>query len=287
MKDHRREFDVSVMCRVLHASKSGFYDWLLRSESISRRQKERYLRLLDIEKIYKNSRATYGARRVHAVMKGMGHKISRPTVGRLMTELGIKSKVKRRFKNTTDSNHKFAIAPNLVKREFKGVKKPNSVWLSDITYVQTNEGWLYVATIMDLCTRKIIGWCLDETLHQTLVHKALRMAVLNQNPPPGVIFHSDRGVQYAAHHFKDILVEYGFIQSMSRKGDCWDNAPMESFFHTFKTEFIYHENFATRSLAKSKIFEWIESFYNRKRIHSSLGYKTPLEMEELFMQDAA
>lgn len=242
----------------------------------------------DIESIFLGSRKTYGSPRIWRVLRGMGYDISENTVARHMRDMGLQAKMKRKFKVlTTDSNHSHAISPNLLKQNFQA-SSPGEIWLSDISYVKTGEGWLYLTTAMDLFSRRIIGWSFSESLHADVtVMPALRMAILNQPNARNVIFHSDRGVQYACEDFRTILRNLNFRQSMSARGNCYDNAPMESFFHTLKTEHVYHENFQTKSEAKLSLFEWIEGFYNRQRIHSSLGYKTPLAMEENYMLNRA
>lgn len=274
IRDHRDEFDIQTMCEVLGASKSGYYDWLVRDNS---GKEQRLLELqIAIEKAYQGSRGTYGSPRVLQVLKGLGFEVSEETVARLMREMGLKAKAKRRFKvNTTDSAHSFPIADNKLDQVFEA-SKPGEVMLSDITYIPTGEGWLYLAGVLDLCSRQLIGWAMGPTIDRHLTIDALHMALRRQKPTPEAIFHSDRGSQYACYDFRDQLLAFGLTQSMSRSGNCWDNAPMESFFHTLKTEFIHHETFATRAEAKLKIFEWIEVFYNRERLHSSLGYQTPV-----------
>lgn len=281
MNAHKAEFDIAAMSSVFGVSTSGYYDWNGRDNS--KKQQKEYDLKRNIEDIFNGSRRTYGAPRVFQVLKGMNICVSKQTVERRMREMGLKAKTKKRFRvKTTDSNHKNPIAPNIIEQNFNA-ERPSQVWLSDITYVDTSEGWLYVFSIMDLCTRKIVGWSLADNLTHSPLLEALEMALKRQNYAPGLIFHSDRGVQYTCDEVRKKLEDLNFIQSMSRKGNCYDNAPMESFFHTFKTELIYQTNFLTRQDAKRAIFEWIEEFYNRKRIHSSIGYKNPVEFEEGFM----
>jgi len=275
IRDHRDEFDVQIMCEVLIASKSGYYSWISRDHGVKANS---LLELrIAIEKAFKDSRRTYGSPRIYRVLKGQGYIVSEDTVATLMREMGIRAKGKRRFKVcTTDSNHSFPIAANKLEQVFEA-DKPGEVMLGDITYIPTKEGWLYLAAVLDLCSRQIIGWAMGGTIDRHLTIAALNMALRRQKPISGAIFHSDRGSQYACYDFRDQLVAYGLLQSMSRSGNCWDNAPMESFFHTLKTEFVHHEEFETRAEAKLKIFEWIESFYNRQRLHSSIGYRTPVD----------
>jgi putative transposase len=282
--DHRVEFDTELMCVVLKASKSGFYSWFKRDNSVKKRALE--ARIEAIKSIFEKNRRTYGSRRVLIVMKQLGYKIGKSTVARMMKALELRAKKKKRHVKTTDSKHALPIAPNLLMQDFY-VERLNQVWCSDITYVSTEEGWVYVTTIMDLFSKRIVGWCFDDTLEARTVISALKMALKNQGYPKGVIFHSDRGIQYASGDFRALLKSSEFIQSMSRKGNCYDNAPAESFFHTFKVELIYEMVFKTREEAYSVMFEWIEVFYNRQRIHSSIDYKTPHQMESEFLAAAS
>ena len=284
--DHRDEFDIADMARVLKFSRSGYYEWCSRRTS---GKKEREMEIKrDIEKIFEGSRRTYGSPRVHKILIGYGHNVGEDTVARYMHQMGLKAKQKKRHKvRTTDSNHDHPIAKNIINRDFTA-SRPNQKWLSDITYIRTGEGWLYLTGILDLFSRKIVGWSFSESLAHQGVLDALAMACQNRNPQEQLIFHSDRGVQYACTEFREELKKLKFTQSMSRKGDCWDNAPMESFFHTLKTELVYHTEFRTRAEARAAIFEWIECFYNRVRIHSANDYKSPLAMEEgLMLAEAA
>ena len=274
------------MCDVLRVSRSGFYDWSRRQSSALKEQRDYKIKRL-MEDIYKGSRNTYGSPRIHEMLKTLKVKISVNRVAKLMADMDVFRKKKKRFKViTTNSKHAEPVAENRVDQNFTATK-PNEIWLSDLTYVGTDEGWLYLVTVMDMYSRKIIGWSFSDTLEGHYTRKALEMAYNAENKPTGVIFHSDRGIQYACKEFRAQLRSYNFIQSMSRKGNCYDNAPMESFFHTLKTEFIYRTNFQLIEQGKSEIFEWIECFYNRKRIHSSIGYKTPVAMMEDYMLTAA
>lgn len=233
-----------------------------------------------IENIFEASKQTYGSPRITVELEKHGYKISRPKVAKLMKQAGLKSKVKKKYRVTTDSNHDFPIAPNLLNRNFTP-DKINKVWVSDITYIRTKQGWLYLTIIMDLFDRQIIGWSLSKTMHAVnTIIPAWRMAVLKRKITEELIFHSDQGVQYACTKFTNILKNYSFVkQSMSRKANCWDNAVAESFFKTLKTELIYHQEYKTRNEAEIAVFEYIEVWYNRKRLHSSLGYLTPVEYE--------
>ena len=264
------------MCDVLKVSRSGFYAWLRRPESRQAAVRRRLTIL--IKTIHKESRQTYGSPRIHAELKARGEACCLNTVARYMRENDVAAKTKRKFKHTTDSNHKLPVAENLLDRRFTQ-NEPNRAWVSDITYVPTREGWLYLATVQDLFSRKIVGWAMSHRIDRRLVIDALRMAVGNRRPPPGLLHHSDRGSQYASNDYQDLLDEHDMTCSMSRKGNCWDNAVMESFYRSLKTELIHHEDFQTREEARGAIFEYIEVFYNRLRRHSTLGYISPLEYE--------
>lgn len=264
------------MCNVLKVSRSGYYASFVRPES--RRAHENRILLVKIKAIHKGSRNTYGSPRVHRKLRAEGETCNQKRVARLMSDADIRAKQKRSFVATTDSKHSLPVAANLLDRQFDAVS-PNRVWVSNITYIPTSEGWLYLATIMDLYSRQIIGWSMGDSLERSLVKGALSMAIRNRRPPEGLLHHSDRGSQYASAEYQGMLMRNGIIPSMSRKGNCWDNAPMESFFHTLKTELIHHKRYRTRHEARRDIFEYIEVFYNRQRLHSSLGYKTPMEYE--------
>jgi len=264
------------MCDVLKVSRSGFYAWLRRPESRQAGKRRRLTAL--IKTIHKESRQTYGSPRIHAELKARGEACCLNTVACYMRENDIYAKTKRKFKHTTDSNHKLPVAENLLNRQFTQ-SEPNLAWVSDITYVPTREGWLYLATVQDLFSRKIVGWAMSHRIDRQLVIDSLRMAVGNRRPPPGLLHHSDRGSQYASNDYQDLLEEHGMTCSMSRKGNCWDNAVMESFYRSIKTELIHHEDFQTREEARRAIFEYIEVFYNRVRRLSTLGYVSPLEYE--------
>ena len=277
---------MSLMCELLQVSRSGFYGWSGRNISARKAQRDYEIKRL-MEDIFKGSRQTYGSPRMFEMLKAMNVVISENRVAKLMREMDIFRKKKKTFKvKTTDSKHSEPVAENKLGQNFAATK-PNEVWLSDLTYVGTEEGWLYLVTVMDLYSRKIIGWSFSKNLEGIHTRKAVEMAYNAQNRPSGVIFHSDRGIQYACKDFRSLLASIGFIQSMSRRGNCYDNAPMESFFHTLKTEFVYRQKFGCIEQGKSEIFEWIECFYNRKRIHSSLGYKTPVAMMEGYMLSAS
>ncbi len=272
IRDHRGQFRVSVMCRVLEVSTSGYYDWEGRSPSERDRSNAELLEA--IKGIHAASRRVYGVRRVHWSLVCDGRTCGRNRVARLMRDAGISARRKRRHVRTTDSRHGFRVAPNLLDRNFR-VEAPNAVWVSDITYVPTDEGWLYLATVVDLYSRRIVGYSMDSGITRKLTIDALEMAIHQRKPDRGLMHHSDRGSQYASNDYQEMLKAHGMVCSMSRKGDCWDNAVAESFYSTLKCELIHQGHFATREEARREIFEYIEVFYNRKRIHSSLGYNTP------------
>ena len=265
------------MCRVLDVSHSGFYAWLGRGESAHDREDSRLEAL--IRSIHDDNRFVYGAPRVHKALQRSGVVCSRKRVARIMRRIGLRSKATRRFRiQTTDSKHAHPIAPDLLRRNFSA-SAPNRAWVSDITYIGTEEGWLYLAVIMDLFSRRIVGWSMGSTMDVSLVAAALDMAVEGRRPAPGCIFHSDRGSQYACTEFRAALKAKGFVSSMSRRGDCYDNAAAESLHHSLKTECVSMQNYKTRDEARASVFDYIEVFYNRQRIHSSIGYRSPVEFE--------
>ena len=264
------------MCRVLEISSSGYYAWLKRGES--RRVREDRRLLVEIKAIHQENRKTYGSPRIHAELKDRQGHCGKKRIARLMRESGIRAKQKKKFKATTDSKHSHPVAPNLLQRNFEAAM-PDQKWLADITYIPTREGWLYLAAILDLHSKIIVGWSMASRMTKSLVLEALEMAVGRRHPGPGLIHHTDRGSQYACGDYQRALRSHGMICSMSRKGDCWDNAPMESWFHTLKTELVNHRDYLTRVQAKADIFEYIEVFYNRSRRHSGLGYMTPAQYE--------
>lgn len=231
-----------------------------------------------IEDIHKSSRGTYGSPRILAELKGLGFRCSKSRIERLMKKHGIRAKTRKKFRVTTDSKHSHPVAPNVLARNFSP-SAPNAAWGGDITYVWTKEGWLFLAVIIDLFSRQVVGWSMDERITRKLTLNALRMAVNRRNPGPGLVHHTDRGSQYASADYQRMLRVHKMICSMSRKGNCWDNAVVESFFHSLKTEMIYWEEFTTRDEARRKIFEWIEVFYNRYRRHSTLGNLSPVNFE--------
>jgi len=264
------------MAETLGMSRSGYY--AARKRPPSRREQENHALAAEIRVIHKQFRQVYGSPRMLCELQDRGFACSRNRVVRLMRENGIAAKTKRKFKVTTRSKHQFPVAPNLLEQNFTA-DRPNQVWTSDISYISTDEGWIYLAKVKDLFTKTVVGWSAGETLDRSLVIVAFQRAALQCKPQPGLIFHSDRGVQYACGDFRELLAKYGVTQSMSGKGNCYDNAPSESFFGTLKTEMVYFERFRTRAEAKSALFDYIEVFYNRQRRHSAIGYLSPAEFE--------
>lgn len=283
IQEHEAVFLVSRMCRVFEVSRSGFYEWLSRPES-ARKQADRQL-TEGIKQAFEDSRQTYGTRRIQNDLDQQGQCVSRARIGRLMRQAGLRGKTRRRFRATTNSNHTLPVAPNRLDRQFQ-VAEPDRVYVGDITYVATGEGWLYLAVFLDLFSRQVVGWAMSAWLTADLVVDALQMARWRRRPDKGLLVHSDRGSQYASGRFQTMLKDHGYIGSMSRKGNCWDNAPAESFFHTLKTELIHHCRFETREEAKQQIFEYIEVFYNRQRKHSTVGYQTPAEFDQMHRKAA-
>jgi len=271
------------MCKMLDVSASGYYAWRDRPESM-RASANRQL-LDEIRRVHGDSRGRYGSPRVHAALRAEGRQIGRNRVARLMHHHGIRARQKRRFCRTTDSRHDFPLAPNLLGRRFTA-SAPDRVWLADITYVPTAEGWLYLAVVLDMFSRRVVGWAMDERITQQLTLNALRMAIATRRPRPGLLHHSDRGSQYAAHAYRRLLAGHGMRCSMSRKADCWDNAPMESFYATLKGELVEQRDYLTRDEARADIFQFLEGWYNRRRLHSALGYITP-EQKMIAFQAAA
>ena len=269
-------FPVAVLCRVLGVSTSGFYAWAKRPEP--ERAKADARLALDVAAVHKRSRGRYGSPRVHAELRARGVRVGRKRVARLMRENGLWARRRRRFRKTTDSRHVQPIAPNVLERDFEA-SAPNEVWVTDVTYVWTAEGWLYLAAIIDLFARRVVGWAASETNDTRLALAALAMASARRKPARGLVHHSDRGSPYASEEYRRALTRLGVIASMSRKGDCWDNAVAESFFATIKAELIDEETYATRADAVTSIADYIESFYNVERRHSHLNYVSPIEFE--------
>lgn len=273
---YRSVHAVERMCHVFGVTRSGYYAWHEHRQS---RRAQRDLELLSkIKESHKHSRGRYGSPNIHRDLCEWGYGCSRKRVLRLMKEGGIRSKTVKRFRITTDSKHKLPVAGNLLQRNFR-VSGPSKAWVSDITYVWTHQGWVYLCVILDLWDRKVVGWSIGKALGASLVVEAICNAVVRRRPIEGIVFHSDRGVQYCSEAVRSQLRRYGMVQSMSRKGDCWDNAVAESFFGTIKRELIYHETYYDKAEARLSIFEYIEGWYNRKRRHSTLGGQSPLKFE--------
>lgn len=275
---NRGMFPVKMMCRVLGVSRAGFYAARDRAPSNRAREDER-LRL-DIRAVHRQSKRRYGSPRVHDALQAKQIRCGENRVARLMRMDGLQSKKRRRFRVTTNSDHTLPTAPNLLEREFDvGTHGPDQVWVADMTYIPTREGWLYLAAVIDLATRIVVGWSLGDRLDRSLALNALRMALGWRQSRPGAIHHSDRGSQYASREYRALLASYGIRQSMSRKGDCWDNAVAESFFATLEWELIEDADWCSRAAARREVAEYIEVWYNRTRIHSSLNGLSPIEYE--------
>ena len=277
IEDRRADYPVTLLCDVLGVSPAGYYAWRSRPES---RRSAANRDLVDhIRRVHRDARGRYGSPRIHVELKAQGRGASRGRIERLMRRYGIRAIMARpRRVRTTDSRHDLPIAPNLLDRNFIATA-PNQIWLADITYIETDQGWLYLAAVMDLYSRRIVGWAMADHLRAELALAALRMAISARRPGAGLIHHSDRGVQYASADYRKLMQSAGLKASMSRKGDCYDNAPMESFFHTLKTELVHHRHYVTRPEATREMFAYIEGFYNRTRRHSAIGYISPIEME--------
>ena len=269
------------LCQHLEVSPSGYYAWQKRRDRPGPRALQDRALAQEIDQIHTRSRQTYGSPRVVQELRQKGQRHGRNRIARLMKQQGLCGRQKRRYRvQTTDSNHDHPIAPNLLAQAPKATA-PNELWVADLTYIETQEGWLYLAAIMDLYSRKIVGWAMSERIDTVLVLKALAMALLHRSPPANLLFHSDRGVQYASGDYRQALRQAGLIASMSRSGNCYDNASMESFWSTLKLELVYRRCFQNRSQASTQIFDYIETFYNRQRTHSALGYLSPVDFELL------
>jgi putative transposase len=275
----RQAYPLPAMCTTLAVSISGFRAWKSGGRSNGRRLRDPQLLAL-IRAIHAQLKGAYGSPRMVKEIRGRGFPASKERVERLMRENGIRARHKRRYKATTDSKHALPVAPNLLERNFSP-SAPNQAWSADLTYVWTDEGWLYLAVVLDLFNREVVGWSIKPRMTSDIVIDALTMAWFRRKPARGLMHHSDRGSQYASHAFQDKLTEYGMVCSMSRKGNCWDNAPTESFFNSLKNERVHGTRYATRDEAIADLFAYIEPFYNRSRRHSTLGYKSPIQ----FMHD--
>jgi len=273
---HRTRWPVTAMCDALAVSPAGYYAW--RRRPVSDRRQQQDVLTAQIRTVHAQVKGRYGSPRMHAELVRRGHGCCLNTVARLMRRAGIAAKTARKFRHTTDSNHDRPVADNLLDRQFDPAS-PNEAWVADITYIPTREGWLYLAAVEDLYSRMVVGWAMAAHMASRLVVDALGMAVQRRLPDADLVAHSDRGSQYASEHYQQLLARQGITCSMSRRGDCWDNAPMESFFASLKKELVHHEDYQTREEAQASIFEYIEVFYNRQRRHSKLGFQSPAEYE--------
>jgi len=286
MSKWRFQYPLTILCRVCNVARSGFYDWLRRKPS--RRAKEDERLKIAIKAVHNRTRKSYGARRLQAELAADGFQAGRDRIIRLRKELDIHCIQKRKFKATTNSKHTLPVSKNLLNQNFNP-SAPNQVWVTDITYIPTREGWLYLAGVKDIYTCEIVGYAMAKRMTQELVSRALFRAVQQKRPVAGLIHHSDRGSQYCAYDYQKQLKQFGMISSMSRKGNCYDNAPMESFWGSLKNELVHHQHYATRDEAKASIQEYVEIFYNRQRRHSRLGYISPAAFEASYykMKEAA
>ncbi len=273
---HKGQFNLRLMCRVLSVSPSGYYEW--RSRPPSTAEQQRALLDVQVQAAFDAEKGRAGSPRVVRRLKNQGHVCCRHQVAKSMRRQGLRAKAARKFKATTNSNHSLPVAPNLLQQDFRAERK-NQTWVSDITYIPTEEGWMYLAVVVDLYSRRVVGWSMSARMTATLVCDALRMAIFNRQRPRGVIVHSDRGSQYCSKEHRKLLDEYDMICSMSAKGNCYDNAAMESWNHSLKVEAIHGERFDTRDAATAHVFEYIEVYYNRQRLHSRLGYLSPEAFE--------
>lgn len=276
IRAHERDFQVQLMCEILGVSRSGYYAFY--DKQPSKQQQANEVLDIQIKNIHSAHKGRYGTPRIHRELQAQGNRCGRHRVARRLRVLGLKTRPKRRFVTTTDSRHSLPVSPNLLDRDFAAAA-PNQKWVGDITYIWTTEGWMYLATMIDLYSRAVIGWSLQDSMTKTLVCDALQMALWRRGFPIGVIVHSDRGSQYCSDAYQALIKQYQLKCSMSRRGNCWDNAVAESFFHTLKTELIYEMQYLTKAETKQKIFEYLEVYYNRKRRHSSIDYRTPHDFE--------
>lgn len=277
----KTEFSLLSLCENLEVSPSGYYDWLNRRSQPGPRELENQALAREIKELHSQSRQTYGSPRLRHELVKRGRRHGRGRIARIMRQEGLCGRQKGRYRvQTTDSNHDHPIAPNRLAEAPKPTD-PNQVWVTDITYIQTREGWLYLAGVLDLHSRKMVGWAMGARIDTALVLSALNMALLHRSPSPNLLCHSDRGVQYASGDYRQALAQAGLIASMSRRGNCYDNAAMESFWSTLKMELVYRRDFATRAQARTEIFNFIEIFYNRQRSHSAINFLSPVDFETL------
>lgn len=276
IENHRDEYTVSRMCRVLSVSRSGYCQWRVRSPSA----RELANRALDarVAVLHRESRHSYGRPRITQQLRQRGERVGAERVRRSLKRQGLRPVYRRAHVVTTDSSHRLPVAPNVLERRFDGWQ-PNQAWVGDITYVRTGQGWLYLAAVMDLASRRIVGWSMSETIDAKLVCAALRSACWQRKPQTGLLVHTDRGSQYAGHEYRTLAADFGVTMSMSRRANCWDNAAMESFFKTLKVERIYQVRYDTHAQARLDIVDWIEGFYNRVRMHTAIGFLSPVTKE--------
>jgi putative transposase len=278
IEQHKDQWPVTVLCHTLGVSPGGFYSWRLRPPSAQ--EQRRVALVVKIRSVHAEVKERYGSPRIYEELRADGIDCCVNTVAKLMHDNDLRAKTVRKFRNTTDSNHPFPVAENVLDRQFDAAQGPNERWVTDITYIPTREGWLYLAVVEDLYSRRVVGWSLADNMESRLVVDALEMAVTRRLPGEGLLAHSDRGSQYASDHYQRLLSKHGITCSMSGVGQCWDNAPMESFFASLKKELVHHEDYQTRAEARASIIEYIEMFYNPKRRHSSLGYLSPADYEK-------
>jgi len=276
IQQYEQQFTVGLMCRLLTVSRSGFYQWKKRPPS--KRSQTREALAAEVQRVFEDESARAGSPRIAKRLNDEGHRASRHTVAKIMKTQGWRAKARKKYKATTHSNHTLPVAPNLLAQNFEA-DAPDQKWVSDITYIWTDEGWLYLAVVLELYSRRVIGWAIAERMTAKLVCDALIMALWRRHLPQGVIVHSDRGSQYCSAAYQKLLDKNQLVCSMSKKGDCYDNAAMESWNHSLKVEAIHGERFLTRAIAKQHVFDYIEVYYNRKRLHSKLGYMSPEAFE--------
>jgi putative transposase len=277
IQEQHAEFPVSSLCRILEVSRSGYYEWLARPPSAHTDTEQQIA--AKVQQYFAQGRGTYGTRRLKHLLGQEGLVVSRRRIGRMLAQAGLRCKTRRKFKVPTAAGQAQTVAPNQLNREFT-VHAPDTIYVGDITYLPTGEGWLYLAVVLDLCSRAVVGWSMADHMRTELVNQALSMAICQRQPAAGLIMHTDRGSQYGADSYQQLLTRHGIEPSMSRKGNCWDNAVAESFFHTLKTELIYLEDWDTHEQTQTAVFEYIEVFYNRQRCHSATGYLAPLAYEQ-------
>lgn len=277
IKSHRNAYPITLLCKVMGVSRRGFYNWLDRPLSKRAEDNQRLTKAIFL--IFTQNRCVYGAPRIHRALLAQGHQCSLNRVARLMRQANIVPKTVRKFRVTTDSRKSIKPAKNHLNRQFSPPSK-NQAWAADVTYIPTREGWLFLAVVLDLHSRRVVGWSMAKRLDSKLSQKALQSALQQRQTSEGLLIHSDRGKEYYAHNYQAILKSHGMICSMSRKGDCYDNAVVESFFHSLKVELVHHNDYFTRDEARGSLFDYIELFYNRQRLHSHLDYLSPVQFEE-------